>query len=360
MKEKVMIASDGPNFNTGYGKLGRVLTNGLIANGYDVSYVSFQHQGNPLYYIFMNQKVKVYSGLTQQLIEEAVREFKPDVLIHIRDPVVHTEYYKYPYQFDRIRKSTKTIGYLMVMHDYFDSKVMKAIFVNYDIVTTPTEWGRRVLVSSGMPINLVYTVKPWIPRPVKPEKVQGLPDKYLLFIGVNDDKRKNHALLLHVLSRLPEEYKLVLLSSSGAYILESIIERYALYNRVYTPQSYLKGYGLTEEELAYIYLNAHVYVTLSSLEGIDMPALEALTYNTPVVASEIPVHKELLSPYAKFVKVNLGYPDTNGVYWIPDVDDAVEKIMSIGETRHKYGRKVYSAYNVNRAIGDFKQLFNLA
>ena len=41
MKEKVMIASDGPNFNTGYGKLGRVLTNGLIANGYDVSYVSF-------------------------------------------------------------------------------------------------------------------------------------------------------------------------------------------------------------------------------------------------------------------------------------------------------------------------------
>ena len=91
----------------------------------------------------------------------------------------------------------------------------------------------------------------------------------------------------------------------------------------------------------------------SVVQGISL-------YNTPVVASEIPVHKELLSPYAKFVKVNLGYPDTNGVYWIPDVDDAVEKIMSIGETRHKYGRKVHSTYNVNRAIGDFKQLFNLA
>jgi len=359
MKEKVMIASDGPNFNTGYGKLGRLLTNGLISHDYDVSYLSFQHQGEPLYYVFMNKKVKVYSGVSQVLIDKAINDYKPDILIHIRDPVVHTNYFKYPYTFKDIKKNTFVVGYLMMMYDYYDSKTMQAIAENYDYVAVPTEWGRKMMIRSGMPINLITTIYPWIPRPVEPTKVEKLPEKYLLFIGVNDDRRKNHALLLHVLSKLPEEYKMVMLSANGAYILDSIIEKYALYDRVYLPQTYIKGYGFTENEMAYIYTHAYAYVTLSSLEGIDMPALEALSYNIPVIASDIPVHRELLHPYAYFVKTNIGYPDTTGVYMIPDVNDTIDKILSLGEKSYKYGAKIYKKYNINRAISDFKKVFNL-
>ncbi len=44
---------------------------------------------------------------------------------------------------------------------------------------------------------------------------------------------------------------------------------------------------------------------------------------------------------------------------IPDVNDTIDKILSLGEKSYKYGAKIYKKYNINRAISDFKKVFNL-
>ena len=49
-------------------------------------------------------------------------------------------------------------------------------------------------------------------------------------------------------------------------------------------------------ELAAAFENAAVFVQPSDVEGLPLTLLEALSYGTPVVASDIAPHQEVLSP----------------------------------------------------------------
>lgn len=50
---------------------------------------------------------------------------------------------------------------------------------------------------------------------------------------------------------------------------------------------------ITEAEKAWLYRNATALLALSSAEGFDLPVLEAVSANCPVLLSDIPVHHEL-------------------------------------------------------------------
>ncbi len=59
-----------------------------------------------------------------------------------------------------------------------------------------------------------------------------------------------------------------------------------------------------EEHLPALYRNAHTFLAPSMYEGYDLPALESLACGTPVIASDIPIHREILKNNAFFVKVD--------------------------------------------------------
>ncbi|MCU1584109.1 MAG: hypothetical protein JWM49_665 [Microbacteriaceae bacterium] len=58
---------------------------------------------------------------------------------------------------------------------------------------------------------------------------------------------------------------------------------------------------ITDDELAYLYAHAQVFLFLSLDEGFGMPTLEALRFGAPIVASDIPVFREILGSRARFV-----------------------------------------------------------
>jgi glycosyltransferase involved in cell wall biosynthesis len=58
---------------------------------------------------------------------------------------------------------------------------------------------------------------------------------------------------------------------------------------------------IEDDELAWLYARARVFVFLSLDEGFGMPTLEAAHFGAPVVASDIPVFREILGERARYV-----------------------------------------------------------
>ena len=114
--------------------------------------------------------------------------------------------------------------------------------------------------------------------------------RYVLFVGrIVPEKRPD--LLLEAAQHLPEGVKVVLVgdSSFSDDYVTAISAAAAADERVVLP-GYLFG-----SELAAMYENAAVFVQPSDLEGLPLTLLEALSYEVPVVASDIPPHVEVLS-----------------------------------------------------------------
>jgi glycosyltransferase involved in cell wall biosynthesis len=113
----------------------------------------------------------------------------------------------------------------------------------------------------------------------------GLPDEYLLWVGglQTPDPRKRIA----ALARTPREVPLVLVGATKPWAHE-------------LPDVTLTG-RVSDDELAAIYSGARALVFPSDDEGFGLPTVEALACGTPVVASDIPVLREVLGDRATFV-----------------------------------------------------------
>ena len=142
----------------------------------------------------------------------------------------------------------------------------------------------------GLPPERVAVARPGVaaswfappgPRPA------GLPEEYLLFVG-NREPRKNLPVLLDALARLPEAPPLVLVGPPG---WGPAIEA--------SPRVLLPGY-LSEPDLVAAVAHARALVFPSRHEGFGLPPVEALATGTPVVASDLPVLREVLGDHAAY------------------------------------------------------------
>ena len=117
----------------------------------------------------------------------------------------------------------------------------------------------------------------------------GLPAEYVLFVG-SREPRKNLPVLLDAMKRLPDAPPLVLVGPPGWG------------PAVDTANTITPGY-LSGRELASVVAHASVFVFPSRYEGFGLPPLEALAAGTPVVASDLPVLREVLGEQASYVPV---------------------------------------------------------
>ncbi|MFP7760265.1 glycosyltransferase family 4 protein [Marisediminicola sp. LYQ85] len=58
---------------------------------------------------------------------------------------------------------------------------------------------------------------------------------------------------------------------------------------------------ISNAQLAWLYSTAHLFAFLSLDEGFGLPNLEAIHFGAPVLASDIPVFREILGAYATYV-----------------------------------------------------------
>jgi glycosyltransferase involved in cell wall biosynthesis len=174
-------------------------------------------------------------------------------------------------------------------------------------VFTVSEATRQDIAKSyGYPQERIFVV----PNGVDTSAFKPLPtarltnDPFLLMVG-GRHPHKNVIEALDMAKYWRDSYRLVIASCDNGYyrrMLEKKVRDSGLTERVE-----FKGY-LSHDELLNLYQRASALLYPSRIEGFGIPPLEALACGTPVIASDIPVFREVLGESAEFIK--LGNPQS--------------------------------------------------
>jgi glycosyltransferase involved in cell wall biosynthesis len=142
----------------------------------------------------------------------------------------------------------------------------------------------RLVVVHEAPAPLMHECGAWEIAAMR--KRYRLPDEYLLWVGglQTPDPRKRIA----ALAKTPRALPLVLVGATKPWAHE-------------LPDVTLTGH-VPDEHLAAIYSGARALVFPSDDEGFGLPTVEALACGTPVVASDLPVLREILGDRATFIE----------------------------------------------------------
>lgn len=121
---------------------------------------------------------------------------------------------------------------------------------------------------------------------------------YLLFVGTLHP-RKNIELLIDAYNRIAERipHRLMLVGKTGWNYdkINQKIKASPHSEKINTPGAIFKN-----QELANIYRSAAILVYPSLCEGFGRPLLEAMHTETPIICSDIPVHREVAGAAARF------------------------------------------------------------
>jgi alpha-1,2-rhamnosyltransferase len=107
------------------------------------------------------------------------------------------------------------------------------------------------------------------------------------------EPRKNHAYLLEAFEQLwaqGNQVRLVFVGRVG-WEVKTLMERIASHSQL--NRLFFVFNDLNDAELSYCYSNASALVFPSFAEGFGLPIIEALEHALPVIASDIPVHREI-------------------------------------------------------------------
>lgn len=140
---------------------------------------------------------------------------------------------------------------------------------------------------------------------------------YLLYVG-SLYPHKNVELILKALTQ-NHDLSLIISGSRSVFQkeIESNIQKYTLEDRVF-----FTGF-VSDEELSYLYTHAKALVQPSFSEGFGLTGIEALALRTPILASNIPIFKEIYQDYA--------------IYFDPH---SVSSFLQALQTLHKQPKKI--------------------
>lgn len=244
---------------------GDVPTNSLYLN------VAQHHFEHPRYFRWLEQRPDV----------------KPVFLVHDLLPLDWPEYFRPGYRalFER-RWST------IVRH-------------SHALVTTSKAVRDRIVIEldrRGAPQRPVHVH--WLPSPLDPSSACDAPllgrVPYFLMIGTIEP-RKNHLLLLNVWRRFAETQanppKLVIVGMRG-WENEQVLD--VLDRSTLVRPHVLETSRLGARALAMLLKNARGLLMPSFAEGYGLPIIEALSLSTPIIASDIPVFREISNSQAIF------------------------------------------------------------
>ena len=219
-------------------------------------------------------------GDARVLTELRDRGIERIVFLHDLIPITHPEYCR-PGDRDkhreRVLNTLNTASRIVVNSRYTADEL--AAFAEREGVTPP-------------PIHAVHLgLEPTFLTPL----TAATPRPYFVHIGTIE-ARKNLAFLLSIWRRLHERMgdaapQLVLVGRYGwenEAVLDHLERSPALRGLVH------QAADLPDSALATLMASARALVAPSSVEGFDLPAVEASALGVPLIASDIPVHRELV------------------------------------------------------------------
>jgi glycosyltransferase involved in cell wall biosynthesis len=157
----------------------------------------------------------------------------------------------------------------------------------------------------GWPVPPCVIAPPASARLPAPAATRPLAEPYFVVLGTIEP-RKNHLLLLQLWKRLAEELeaaapRLVVIGQRGwecEQVLD-LLERCAALQRVVVEQS-----RCNDAELSTWLHHARALLFPSFAEGYGIPLVEALSHGVPVIASDLPVFREIAQDIPDYLDPN--------------------------------------------------------
>ena len=214
-------------------------------------------------------------------------------------------------------------------------------------VFTVSEATRQDIAKSyTYPLERIHVVPDGVDTSVFTSNLSARPgnDPFLLMVG-GRHPHKNVIEVLDMSEYWKQNYRLIVVScDDSAYRrkLEQKVSDLDLTERVE-----FKGY-LSHDELLNLYQGASALVYPSLIEGFGIPPLEALACGTPVIASDIPVHREVLDEAALFVKLGNKHSWNEAFKLLAD--------PSVVNTRLAMGQKQLEKYTWGNAVNALERV----
>jgi glycosyltransferase involved in cell wall biosynthesis len=136
---------------------------------------------------------------------------------------------------------------------------------------------------------------------------------YFLYVGGYDD-RKNVRMIIDVfLDKIAPNHRINLVLAGGKTLNANLYESFDYLTKcqrgvsLQAQEGKIKVTGFVDElDLPVLYQSSFAFLNLSKMEGFNLPLVEAAVSGVPVIASDIPVHREIAGSYALFTNPDDG------------------------------------------------------
>jgi hypothetical protein len=367
----VLVIADSPAFTSSYGGIARHFGTSMAKRGVDVAFVSFQHPGAKLVFESDGFRFPHYGAASGwHRAADAVREFDPDLILHIRDYQSIAEgTVAGAYSVRKISCGKPVWGWLPVMDETVSPAYVNAMHREYDTILAFTPSGAELLGNAGVVRDRLEVLMPGVSAaysdPEGPTVNLGRPGVPLVMsVGVHDQDRKTFPVLMRayrsVVANTDLDFYLHTAQVGTFHLLEHISDQGVTGHWLF-PMFYDKAQGLSEETLAKYYRTARAYVAVGTGEGLDLPAMEAAALGRMVIAPDFPNHHDVLREYPDELKrlvLTHPIPRQTSWEWLMDADSLAAALSDVtgAVPSPDAGRAYYSEHSWDVAADRFMEI----
>lgn len=157
---------------------------------------------------------------------------------------------------------------------------------------------------------------------------------YLLYVGSAYSHKNLESLIVsfkELITKHGAKIQLVLACKIDLFSqrLAALVHGLGLDGHIVFAAKYAENGYITDKDLAWLYKGAYAFVHPSLSEGFSITPLEAQAFGTPIVISDIPVHKEIFKESALYFN-----PASN-----IDIENVLEKIILDDKLRQEFAEK---------------------
>lgn len=201
-------------------------------------------------------------------------------ILFIKYPKSYVFYKRYYYQIFCKFLSAKTVN-LVTVSNFSASEIEKEYALKKKKIT---------VIYNGISISLKKSKEP-ISFHIK----NFFNNKLIVFATISSfDENKNLLSVVSALKKITNPSIRLILIGNHIFLKKNILLRCLKDKRI------LLAGSVNDSELKYIYKNSSYFILPSKYEGFGIPAIEAQFFGCPVIASNIPVFKEVLGDSAIF------------------------------------------------------------
>lgn len=170
----------------------------------------------------------------------------------------------------------------------------------------------RILLKSGNPFPVEYFYhgsdleKDMDPDLTVRSSIVSLISEKRLYLSVGTiEPRKGYETILDAFSQLWQKevnISLCIIGKVGG-ASDKIIKK--IYNNAYLNKHLFVFHDINDAELVYLYKNSKSLIFASAVEGFGLPLVEAMHFDLPVIASDIPIFREIGRDYPTYFRVGV-------------------------------------------------------